>query len=107
MVTGTSVLLALATVAPSSAAPAGRAASNWYWTSRRAESRVLTKLGIPASCRGVGEIRNGEHVALVYDQRFTCRSPRLDRTVWSSTLQVRGHHRFDITPDQEGAGRSG
>ncbi len=67
---------------------------------------MLAKLGVPASCRGVGEMRNGEPVALVHDRRFACQAPRLDGTVWSFTLEVRGHHRFELTPGQAGAGQA-
>ena len=94
---GAGALLALAFAAPATAAPAKATTTDWFWTSQRAESRVLVKLGVPAYCRGVGETRNGEHVPLVYDRRFECLAPRLDGTVWSFTLQVRGNHRFELT----------
>jgi len=103
---GASVLMAMVTAAPSAAAPAGSAGTTWYWTSQRAELRVLAKLGVPASCRGVGEMRNGAPVALVHDRRFACQAPRLDGTVWRFTLEVRGQHRFELTPAQAGAGQA-
>lgn len=68
---------------------------------------MLEKLGVPAYCRGVGEVRDGERVAFVHDQRFVCLAPRLDGTVWSFTLEVRGNHRFVITADREGTSPSG
>lgn len=88
-------LAAAAALLGGPAPAAAKGTTSWYWTSARAEQRLLAKTGIPASCRGL--TRTGAGLPLVNDSEFECLAPRLDGSVRRLVLHVRGSHRFTLT----------